>query len=347
MARTTPKRVTLLNGTPTGNSPLGYYGQVSVLGLDCLGFKNFYQFRHQYAELANTRFSGRMSKQVVGFKNLEDLTERMKPWCVRREKSLLNLPPKLPLSFVSVNLDAKTWKVYKDVAKHMLAEWDGGRIAIQYAPVKILRLAQVASGFITGSELAQESISTDGGMFTNQLGGLTWFSYEKIGAFLNWWREQLTADRKAKVVVWCRFRPQLELLIERLKSLQLALKFDLGWQYGGNEHNPNGLHPNNSDFAASAFVLVAQPQAGRFGRNYARAHTNVWLSADYDSVTFEQATDRPHRHGLDAPLQNLAILAEGPDGQRTVDHDIYEVLKEKRSVAHRLESEWRRVLEVE
>lgn len=335
-----PERRTLLNGTPGGNSPLGLYGQFSVLGKELLGYNSFSQFKAAYAVEQMSMTGGHEHKQITGYQNLDELAARTKPYCVRRDKSLLDLPEMMPPSFYPVTLDKDTWKAYKDVQRDLMTEWGDGRLVVNYATTKYLRLAQVCCGFVTGVE------STD--LWAVQT-PLKWFGYEKLKAFLDWYVDRLNEDSKFKCVVWCRFRPQLELLIERLKSLQFLAhrlpKFEITWKYGGNVHHLEYLDAKNMDAPHGAVIHVGQPQAGKFGDNLARSATNVWLSSDYDLVTFDQAQARSHRQGLKTPLNTIIFTGVGPDGQPTIEEDIFESLRDKRSVATRLESDWKRLLE--
>ena len=124
------------------------------------------------------------------------------------------------------------------------------------------------------------------------------------------------------------------------------LPFELTWKYGGNVHHLEYLDSKNGQAPDGAVIHVAQPQAGKYGDNLARSSCNVWLSSDYDQVTFSQAQARSHRQGLKTPLSTIIFTAVGPDNQDTIEADIFESLRDKRNMATRIESEWKRILVV-
>jgi hypothetical protein len=114
-----------------------------------------------------------------------------------------------------------------------------------------------------------------------------------------------------------------------------------GFVYGGGEINTEFLNPSHP--YKDGLVLIAQPQAARYGRNFSKAATAIYLSRDYDATTAAQSEDR-----IQAPGQLnllLDILVTGPDGQKTITWDIRKTIVGKTTTAHRTTAEWKRVLE--
>ena len=67
----------ILTGSPVTRSPLDLYTQCEFLDPELLGFTSFYSFRARYAEMINRSAGGRTFKQVVGYKNLDELTKSL------------------------------------------------------------------------------------------------------------------------------------------------------------------------------------------------------------------------------------------------------------------------------
>src|SRR5213076_972945 len=84
-------RRVILNGTPVSNNPLDLWAQLQFIDPAILAAKNYFWFRARYAVMG-----GYMGKQVIGWQHLEDLQQRIAPYCLRRlKKDCLDLPDKV------------------------------------------------------------------------------------------------------------------------------------------------------------------------------------------------------------------------------------------------------------
>ena len=84
-------RVWLLNGTPIAHTPADMFAQSLMMDGRILGCRQWIHFRAQYCVMG-----GWMQKQVVGWRNLEDMQQKLKPYVLRRLKAdCMDLPPKL------------------------------------------------------------------------------------------------------------------------------------------------------------------------------------------------------------------------------------------------------------
>lgn len=101
--------------TPLRSSPLQAYGIFNWLKPGCLG-KNFYHFKARY-EVSNAQ------GWRVGYKNLDELGERIKPFYVKTtmEDAGVFMPP-LVEEDIPFELGAKTKKLYQNVQREMLLE---------------------------------------------------------------------------------------------------------------------------------------------------------------------------------------------------------------------------------
>src|SRR5439155_852858 len=185
-----------------------------------LGAKNYFWFRARYAVMG-----GWMGKQVIGWQNLEDLQQRIAPYCLRRlKKDCLDLPDKV-FTIREARLTPDTWKVYTSMRDECVA-WLDQRTAT-VAPqtvVRIMRLSQITAGFVGGAE------RTDGGEGQFDFAASVWtesqdfspappvvrysvpreIGREKLDAFLEQVEELLEEDAELHLLVWCRFRLELD-----------------------------------------------------------------------------------------------------------------------------------------
>ena len=85
----------ILTGSPITKSPLDLYKQCEFLYPELLGHSSYYTFRTRYAVMKTANFGGRSVQIVVGYRNLEELSEKLKPFSYRVLKDdCLDLPAK-------------------------------------------------------------------------------------------------------------------------------------------------------------------------------------------------------------------------------------------------------------
>ena len=329
-------RVVLLNGTPIANNPLDLYSQARLMHPGILACQSFFHFRSRYALMG-----GFQQKQVIGWQNLEDLQKRMAPYVLRRLKTeCLDLPAKLPPMTLVATLSDDTWNLYKEMRDEFVAWLDAQTLSTAaQAGVKALRLSQLVNGFIGGirSEHAADEVEP-----TRDIGR------EKLDVFLEWLSDRLEAESSLKLLVWCRFRPELARVCDELlkKFPGIALGRIWGGQKGEErEETLRLLDPRTAPKGPA--VVVGTPSSGALGLNLAAAHDVIYLSNDYSLKTRLQSEDRVHRPGQVSPVSYFDVIAVGPQGQRTIDHLIIKALRTKNDVATWTTDAWRQAIKEE
>jgi hypothetical protein len=316
-------RVTILDGTPAGDSTKAVYSKFKVLDKSILGYKNQREFLLHHAVWSDsTRY-----RRVVGYKNLELLTRKTSAFVSRVEaKDVLDMPRSVP-GFITAELDTKTWDVYQRLRDEALVELESGRCLVQHAPVLVMRLAQVCAGFLGGVSSSSTSQTTQE------------VSSETTSALLAWFKLRLEESSNFKCVIWCRWREE----IKRLCSLLTEAKLCQVEQFWGEIKGENILHPGSS-FEGPG-VMVCQRQAAQYGVSFAKADTNVFLSQDYSLIGRRQSEKRIEAPGVRKVSYHVDVVVTGPRGERTVTHDIRRVLLKKEDVALRTLAGWKQALE--
>ncbi len=157
--------------------------------------------------------------------------------------------------------------------------------------------------------------------------------------------QRLEADPKLKVVVWCRFRPELFRMLMTVHS-QFP-QFVVGEIHGGQKkadrlHALALLKPETSPDAP---VFVGGTYGtGSFGLDFTAAHTSVNLSFDYSLGKYLQSADRVYGPGQVAPVAYFDVVATGPAGQKTVDHAVVAARRAQQDLATWTVSEWVKAL---
>lgn len=323
----------LLTGTPIANSPLDLYGQALVManGAGPLKqFKNFYHFRSRYAQLV-TQHMGRKSFQtVVGYQNLDELTEKFKPYVLRRTKQeCLDLPAK-SYTVREIQLSEATWRIYQELRRDaLLALPDEDVRPEPNAAVRILRLCQLTSGHVSYCQVDPDEAT----------GNVSDVSSEK----LDWLAEQILKgelSNEQALIVWCRW------VRERIRLQQLlATKIEVYGVFGGQQEKNRSYNVQSFQTSTKRRVLVAQQHSGGYGLNLTAASTAVYLSNDFSFTARIQSEDRTHRLLQTNPCLYIDVVAVGPRGQKTVDAHVLECLRNKKSISDMTCSAWKRALD--
>ena len=133
----------ILTGSPVTKSPLDLYTQCFFLDPFLLDHQSYYSFRTRYALMKTANFGGRSVQIVVGYRNLGELSEKLKPFSYRVLKDdCLDLPRKTFMKRI-VQLSADQLKVYDQMRKTALATLNGKMTTTATALTQIMRLQQI------------------------------------------------------------------------------------------------------------------------------------------------------------------------------------------------------------
>jgi SNF2 family DNA or RNA helicase len=302
---------------------------------------------------------GFMNKQIVQWINLEDLQQRFAPYVLRRLKTdCLDLPEKIPSVALTVPLSEKTWEIYKSMRDEMVAWLSESTVSVaSQAIVKAMRLAQVTSGYIGG--LQESDIDLEQNLDLDEdrpdwlpgksdqiperipAGSVQEVGHEKLKLFLQWLKERIDEEPNFKVLVWCRFRPELARLMDTLRRDHPYIfigEIRGGQKKGEREVALRLLDPRTTP--EGSVVVAGTPASGSMGLNLTAAHTVIYMSNDYSLKTRLQSEDRVHRPGQIYPVSYYDIVATGPKGQKTIDHTIIKALREKNNIAEWTTRAW-------
>jgi hypothetical protein len=358
-------RVLLLNGTPIGQSLGDLYAQGNILNTDILRCKSFFHFRARYAIMG-----GWENKNIVGWVPgaVEDIQRRFAPYVLRRlKKDCIDLPEKLPPVVMPVALDRKTWGIYKEMRKDLVVWLGANQVATaSIALIKVMRLAQITSGFVGGIEDAIEGGDqlepAPGWMpFDHKLeaeleqhdyakdfpvkDGVAQIGNEKLLHYLEWLEARFNEKRAFKSICWCRFMSEAYQTTEAIK-----LKFPdaiVAPLTGKNNREEREyvlrlLDPRTSPDRPIA--VAATLGTGAMGLNFTAADSNWYRSLHRSRRVMEQSKDRTHRPGQINPVSYFYQVATGPDGQQTIDHLIVKSLQGLTDLADMTTSAWVKAL---
>lgn len=359
-------RVVLLNGTPIFLSPLDLFSQGNLLHETVIGTKYVTHFKARYSVQAPvmkyggkplTNAWGKPIMKIEKWVNLDDLQQRFSECTVRRlQKDCLDIPDKLDSVILTATLSPETWRVYKEM-RDELCVWFGQNVATSAtAAIKVLRLSQITGGFVGGVERANigaaehydDLLENEPEDRVAEFVRVQNIGREKLDILLWFIEQQLTADPNLHLVTWGRFRAEIfraeAAVKEKFPQFETAVIL-------GGQKKPERLRALSllkPETSPSGPVFVAGIEGtGSFGLDMSASHTCITISSGYSPGRSAQTLDRVYGPSQTHNIAYYSILATGPAGQRTVDHQIEAARREGQNVADWTAAHWVKVLQDE
>lgn len=152
----------IATGTPIAQSPFDFHSQIEFLCPDFWkkhGMKSFAAFKSQFGIYELRRAGARAFNTLVAYRDLDRMYALIKPFCSRltKEDSGVQLPPKTYRT-ISFRLAPEQRRVYDELRREFLTELDSGAVVeAPLAVVRLTRLQQIASGFVTIQRVVEQT----------------------------------------------------------------------------------------------------------------------------------------------------------------------------------------------
>jgi SNF2 family DNA or RNA helicase len=295
----------ILTGSPVTKSPLDLYTQCWFLDPWLLDQQSYYSFRTKYALTRKINVNGRQIEIVVAYRNLGELSEKLKPFSHRVLKDdCLDLPPKTFMKR-TIQLTDEQKKVYDQMKKLALAELNGKMITTVNVITQLMRLHQITCGHFKSDDGTTQTLKS------NRLDELM----------------DVLSEMEGKAVIWAHYRYDIEVIVEAIKK-----------QYGDNSvvtyYGDTSTDDRQKaikliqDPNSSVRFIVGTPQTGGYGITLTGASTMIYYSNGYDLEKRQQSEARIDRIGQTKNMTYIDIIAEG-----TVDEKIVKALRTKVNIA--------------
>lgn len=299
-----------LSGTPMPHSPLDLYAQFRALDPSIFG-TNFTFFKRRYCQLGG--FEGR---QVVGWINQNELQEKFYSIAHHvHADDCLDLPGKQDI-FITCDLDSKAKKIYQELNRDFIADVNDGVIVATNALVKMLRLAQIAGGYLQ----YEHEIDADTTVTKNQI-----IDNSKIETLIELMKG---LPPQEPVVIFVRFRNEIDRIIEAINKSFTGLDKRNITEFSGRTDEP-------LDFVDSVWrntftdTAIVQIQAGCEGIDMTAARYTFYFSIGFSLGQYRQSRRRTRRPGQTRKCFYYHIIATG-----TVDRKIMTAIKEKKRIVN-------------
>lgn len=288
-----------LSGTMIAHSPLDAFGVWRSVGLDTWG-RSYTAFKATYS-IPNPAIPG----MVVAWQNQADMTRKIQATTFhRRTEDVIKWLPELTKERLDFTLSAEEARVYRELYREFAADVEGGTITPTNAMVGVLRLMQVCGGFCRLDDDNRPYRLVKRPAKQARLGEL----FQDV-------------DPKEPLVVFCRFRDDIESVIAECKSH--------GRSHSELSGKINDLHKWQ---AGETNVLVAQIQSGGIGIDLTRASLGIFYSVGHSLSEYLQAVARLHRPGQTQSTRLYSLSARLPNDSPTVEVRAYQSLFDKKEL---------------
>ena len=301
----------ILTGSPVTKSPLDLYSQCQFLDPFLLDQSSYYVFRTRYAICRKINVSGRSVEIVVGYRNLAELSEKLKPFSYRVLKDdCLDLPKK---TFVkrTVELTDEQKKVYKQMKEEAIAFLNGKMVTSATVITQLMRLHQITCGHFTSNDGKVQDLKSN-----------------RINQLMN-----ILEEMEGKAVIWAHYRYDIKKIVEAISKEDGENSVVTYYGDTSTDDRQKAIKKIQDKDSPVRFI-VGTPQTGGYGITLTGASTMIYYSNGYDLEKRQQSEARIDRIGQKKPMTYVDIICEN-----TIDTKIVESLRSKVNIASEIMGE--------
>jgi SNF2 family DNA or RNA helicase len=175
---------------------LDLFAQCYFLHPYLLGHESYYTFKVRYAVTKQINVSGRTIQIVVGYRNLGELSEKLKPFSYRVLKDdCLDLPKKTYTKRI-IELTDEQKKVYKTMKQQAIAFLNGKMITTATVITQMMRLHQITCGHFKSDDGTIQTIKNN-----------------RIDQLM-----EVLEEMEGKAVIWAHYRYDIQSIVETVSK---------------------------------------------------------------------------------------------------------------------------------
>ena len=291
----------LLTGSPITKSPMDIYSQCEFLRPGLLGYDSYYAFQGRYAVVQRKTMGQHAFQQIIGFRNLDELTNKIDTFSYRvLKQDCLDLPDKI-YTVRYVGLTKEQRDMYNSIRQHAMVMLDNGEMSTAPAVItQMLRLQQIMSGHLKTDD-----------------GETIYFPSQRLDAL-----EEIINEHDGKAIIWSRFRHDIQSITDMLNA-----KFGEGCAaayYGDTSDDERNRIVQDFQQSDRLKYFVGNPATAGYGLTLTEANLVIYYANDFNLETRSQSEDRAHRIGQKNNVTYVDLISEG-----TIDEKIVKSLQSK------------------
>ncbi|CAB4168797.1 HepA Superfamily II DNA/RNA helicases, SNF2 family [uncultured Caudovirales phage] len=297
----------ILNGTPIAVGMEDLWSQYEFLDSNIIGSGDYWSFKTRYVEMG-----GYEGKQVVGYKNTEELMRLIEPYTVEVGKDVLDLPPKVhKIRYVQATPEQKA--LLKLIKKGFDDNPNSPLTKVENTLERVLRWRQVVGGWLPRQDPLTEKTTLE-----------PLKSNPKMDSFL-----ELIDDHYvgSKFIIWSTFVHELEYI-----QAALASKYgdaSVALYYGATDKEDRSRIEDRYCNDPTLRFFVGNPATAGLGLTLISGMEDimVYYSGTNAYIDRAQSEDRSHRIGQQRSVTVVDMVME-----KTVDEAIIDSIGEKMNV---------------
>jgi SNF2 family DNA or RNA helicase len=304
-----------LTGTPLDQSPIEMFSIMRFVEPEALGY-TWREFEDEYLikkKINWSKIKGEMMRRrvLIGLKKyqkrpkfkigkLDQFYQRVAPYVIRVTQEDMGIKPPI-INEVPVYMGGDQRRAYDELEREMVVEVDDTIILAPMKVTKLVKLQQITGGFIFDEDRDVHRIGK-----------------AKLGKLVS-----LIKRLEPPVVIFCKFRPEIELL----KSILPGRVAELHGGIKDKKTRPVRTQ-TIQDFQQGGYdYLICQQRTGGVGVDLYHARRAIIYSMGHSGIDYRQMMARlTHLHQEEPPEFWILYV---PD---TIDQDILVALEEKRVV---------------
>jgi len=300
----------ILTGSPVTKSPLDLYSQCLFLDPWLLGHQSYYTFRARYSIVKKIQVNGRHIEVVVGYKNLGELSDKIKPFSKRiLKEDCLDLPEK---TFVKhyVELTKEQQKVYNQMKQEAIAFLDGKMQSSATVMTQLMRLHQITCGHFTADD-----------------GTIKDLPCSRLTELMN-----VLENIEGKTIIWSHYTHDVKRIIKEIKKVYG--EDSVVDYYGATDTDARSANIKKFQTDDKCRFFVGTTHTGGYGITLTAGSNMVYFSNGYDLEKRQQSEARIDRIGQTKKMTYIDIMA-----QDTIDERIVKALRTKVNIANAIMDE--------
>ena len=300
----------ILTGSPVTKSPLDLFSQCLFLDPWLLNHQSYYTFKARYAVTKKIEVQGRRIEIVVGYRNLPELSEKIKPFSKRiLKEDCLDLPAK---SFIkhTVELTKEQNKVYEQMKKEAIAFLDGKMQSTATVMTQLMRLHQITCGHFTADD-----------------GTIKDLPCSRLTELMS-----ILENIEGKTIIWSHYTHDVKRIIEKIKEVYGDESVVDYFGETDQENRSKNIKRFQTDDKCRFFVGTTH--TGGYGITLTAGSTMIYFSNGYDLEKRQQSEARIDRIGQTKKMTYIDIMA-----QDTIDEHIVKALRNKVNIANTIMGE--------
>ena len=283
----------ILTGSPVLKKPFKIFYQAKFLDQGtgkALGYTNAVPFRHHFAEIETKEIKGGKRKgdtyQVVkSYRNMEELSTLMESWSIRaKAEDHLDMPERTWKKH-RVYMSDEQATAYNEMRKKCITEIQGSTVSASIILTQMARLQQILGGYVKDEDGRMIEIIPP-------------TRNPKLKEALD-----IIIDAKGQVMVWFRFRAELEAMAQLLRDYRDPETHEhiSFFEFHGDVDEGERVRRRKAFKRGDATVMLATADTGGDSIDeFKVAGTVIFVSNDANTEKRVQAERRNWRSGSSA-----------------------------------------------